>query len=114
MRKTLETNGGPPQPLSTPLTGHSGTLPGCCQHHPRPVPAPSDRRRSRHETRKGKMRPGSGGRMNIRAATLAAVRGLALAVLSMVASLTLFILLVVWISLSLVIVGIFVTPPLVY
>lgn len=52
--------------------------------------------------------------MNIRATALTAVRGLALAVLSMVASLTLFILLVVWISLSTVIVGIFVTPPLVY
>jgi signal transduction histidine kinase len=51
--------------------------------------------------------------MNIRATALTAVRGLALALLSMVASLTLFILLVVWISLSTVIVGIFVTPPLV-
>ncbi|MGH3373560.1 MAG: sensor histidine kinase [Actinoallomurus sp.] len=51
--------------------------------------------------------------MNIRAAALTAVRGLLLAVLSMVASLTLFILAVVSISLSTGIVGIFVTPPVI-
>jgi signal transduction histidine kinase len=48
--------------------------------------------------------------MNIRATALAAVRGLGLAVLSMVGSLALFILSVVSIALSLVVVGIFLTP----
>jgi signal transduction histidine kinase len=52
--------------------------------------------------------------MNIRATALMAVRALALAILSMVASLTLFILLVVSISLSAVIVGLFTTPPLAF
>jgi signal transduction histidine kinase len=52
--------------------------------------------------------------MNIRATLLGAVRGLALAVLSMVASLTLFVFIVVSVSLSLALVGLFTTPPVVY
>ena len=52
--------------------------------------------------------------MNIRATALTAVRALALAVLSMVASLTLFILLVVSICLSAALIGVFLTPPLTY
>jgi signal transduction histidine kinase len=49
--------------------------------------------------------------MNIRATALAAVRGLALALLSMVGSLVLFILSVVAIALSTAIVGVFLVPP---
>jgi signal transduction histidine kinase len=50
--------------------------------------------------------------MNIRATALAAVRGLVLALSSMVASLTLFIFTVVTISLSPVLIGVFLLPPL--
>ncbi len=48
--------------------------------------------------------------MNIRAAAFAAVRGLALAVLSLVGSLVLFVVSVVSMALSVVIVGVFLTP----